>query len=715
VPLVSVILATRNDAGFLGEAVESVLRQTVADLELIVVDDASSDGTGDLLRNVDDTRLKVLRNDEQAGLATSLNLALDEVQGRYVARLDADDVALPARLERQVDRIARRDQPAIVGSAVLDIDADGEPGTVHRNPTSPLGIRWQMLFGSPFFHPTVLVDRDRVDRRRLRYDPSFLESEDYDLWARLLGRVDGANLREPLVLKRVHARQASLRRGDIQSSFQRQVALREIARVAPKLSGEQAELAWELGRGRATTPAAAAAYLDLLESFESLYGIDREVRDAAVRALLGAGQVARALRLGVAHPGRLAVRGARRRLRARRTRPRASSWLATLDVSRDHIRVAVVSPEPTPYRAPLFDRLAARPELDLTVIYAAPTVVGRTWSVRTNHQTEFLSGRRLPGLQRMLRHDYPVTPGITRALSRVRPHVVVVSGWSTFASQAALAWTRRHGTPYVLLVESHDLGPRAGWRRAVKGAVVPRLIGSAANVLVVGSAARESMVTRGARPEDVRVFANTVDIDAWGERADTLRARRSKLRTARGFDDDDVVVLSVGRLVAEKGIDTLLRAVAQTGDARLRVVLAGDGPEEARLRALAVELGVQLALAGNLPQEALAEEYVSADVFALLSLHETWGVVVNEAAASGLPLLLSDRVGAARDLVQPGENGFVVPPADVSAASAALAELAADGDRRSAFGRRSRELVRAWDYDESVENFVEAVREATAR
>jgi glycosyltransferase involved in cell wall biosynthesis len=223
------------------------------------------------------------------------------------------------------------------------------------------------------------------------------------------------------------------------------------------------------------------------------------------------------------------------------------------------------------------------------------------------------------------------------------------------------------------------------------------------------------MVARGARPEDVRVFANTVDIAAWSKRADTLRQRRSELRAGRGFREDDVVVLSVGRLVAEKGIDTLLRAVAKTGDARLRVVLAGDGPEANRLRALAAELGVQLTLAGNLPQEALAEQYVCADAFALLSLHETWGVVVNEAAASGLPLLLSDRVGAARDLVLPGENGFVVPAADVDAAAAALTERAADADRRSALGRRSRDLVGAWGYDESVENFVEAVREATAR
>ena len=81
-------------------------------------------------------------------------------------------------------------------------------------------------------------------------------------------------------------------------------------------------------------------------------------------------------------------------------------------------RVAVVSPEPTPYRAPLFDAIAERPEIDLTVIYAAETVAGRTWTVEPRHRAVYLRGAGVPGARRILHHDYPVTPGILRALSR---------------------------------------------------------------------------------------------------------------------------------------------------------------------------------------------------------------------------------------------------------------------------------------------------------
>ena len=246
-----------------------MLGQTVQDLELIVIDDASTDETPDLLAGVGDERLVVLRNDEQAGLAASLNRGLDAAAGRYVARLDDDDIAVPERLERQLARIRAEPKVAIVGSAVVDLDAEGERGRTHRLPSGGAALRWHALFSSPFFHPTVLVDRETLDRHGLRYDAAFLESEDYDLWTRLFAFAEGANLPEPLVEKRVHAGQASLRRSDVQQSFQRQVALREIARLAPGLGEDQAELAWGLGSGRAApTKEAGEALLELLDAFE---------------------------------------------------------------------------------------------------------------------------------------------------------------------------------------------------------------------------------------------------------------------------------------------------------------------------------------------------------------------------------------------------------------------------------------------------------------
>jgi glycosyltransferase involved in cell wall biosynthesis len=231
-------------------------------------------------------------------------------------------------------------------------------------------------------------------------------------------------------------------------------------------------------------------------------------------------------------------------------------------------RVTVVSPEPTPYRSLLFDRIAARDDVDLTVVYAGRSVADRTWTVTPEHRSVYLRGFRLPGARTVVRHDYPVTPGIVRALNASHPDVVVVSGWSTFASQAAVAWCRLKRIPYVLHVESHDLEPRPGWRRAVKRTVVPALVRGASSVLVVGTAARESVIARGAAPARVRVFANTIDVGRWIDRADKLAPA----------PHDGVVVVSVGRAVREKGLDVLEVAAADAG-VRLDLVTGGV-PEE---------------------------------------------------------------------------------------------------------------------------------------
>jgi glycosyltransferase involved in cell wall biosynthesis/GT2 family glycosyltransferase len=737
VPHVSVVIAAHDAAATLGAAVGSVLRQTVRELEVVVVDDGSSDDTPELLSRVTDPRLLVVRNDRRQGLAASLNRGLDTARARWVARLDADDVALPERLETQLARLDVARPPALLGSAVLEFREELRVGGVHEAPLGPTGVRWHALFGAPVFHPTVLVDRELLDRHGLRYETGFDESEDYDLWTRVLAHGEGDNVRQPLVLRRVHPGQASKRRRDLQRSLQRQVALREIGVLAPRLDPGAALLAWRAGVGDelASDEAglAADALLELLAVFSDRHrgAVGLSVaRSSTARALarvaVAADTVAkpgiarRALELDAGLPLAIAAARARRALVRQRLRPRAERLLADLHArwpegEQRPVRVTVVSPEPTPYRSPLFDRIAARPEVELTVIYAGETVAGRTWQVEPRHPSIVLDGVRVPGVRRALRHDYPVTPDVLRALRDADPDVVVAHGWSTFASQAAIVWSRRHGIPYVLLVSSHDAVDRARWRQAVRRPIVPPVVRGAWGGLALGTLSRESLVAHGLPPSRVRLFANTIDVGAVGEQAARLAATRPALREALGLRADDVAVLSAGRLAPEKAHDTLIHAVAAVEEAALSLVIAGEGPERAVLERLAGELGVRLTLTGDLPWERLLEAYVAADVFALLSTWEPWGVVVNEAAACGLPLVLSDGVGAAPDLLRDGENGTLVPAGDVTATAAALRRLAADPALRETQGARSRELVAGWGYEPSVESFVQTVLEASGR
>jgi len=723
-PLVSVVLAARDAEATIDEAVASVLRQAVERLELVVVDDGSIDGTGDRLAAIPDQRLRVLRNESPLGLGGALNVGLDAARGTFVARMDADDVALPGWLPRILGTIRSQHGLGVVGTGMIELRDDGSLGTVHRMPVGRRAVRWAGLFSSPFFHSTVVIDRTVLEEHGLRYDTAFGVSQDFELWTRMLALADGDNIRHAMVLYRQHMQQASRRRRDLQLELARRIGLREIARISPTLRSDEAELAWLAGSGRGVPRGrareAAEALSELVAAFQLRHG-GSEARHAAAWALARSpvtdpadrAALARvALRLDPALPVR-GLERLRRRRDARAERASAASWRAA--ERNEPVRVAIVLPEPTPYRTGMLDRLAERPELDLTVVYAARAVQQRAWEVHLRHHAVFVGGRRVPGAARILRHDYPLSVGVFHVLRESRPEVVVVSGWSTFAAQAAGAWCRRHRVPYALLVESNERDARPGWRLTVKNAVVPTVVGGAAEVLVVGTLAAESMRTRGVDPGRISVVANTVDVPRFGREADELASRRDVLRADVGLAPEDVAVLSVARLAAEKGLDTLVRAVASAGDPRLVLLLAGSGPERERLASLAAELGVRLVLLPEAPWERIVERYVLADVFALLSRHEPWGVVVNEAAACGLPLVLSDRVGAAFDLLHDGRNGVLVPVDDVAAAAAAIRGLAADLDRRRRAGEASREFVRAWGYEPSIENLIRVVQRVAGR
>jgi glycosyltransferase involved in cell wall biosynthesis len=378
------------------------------------------------------------------------------------------------------------------------------------------------------------------------------------------------------------------------------------------------------------------------------------------------------------------------------------------------LRVAYIAGEPSPWRAPHLDRIAVRPEIELTVVYAATTIQKREWSLDLQHDPIALRGPSLP-LSRILQHDYPLTPQIWRLLDRERFDVLVIAGWSLLATQLAVAWARVHYTPYLLVAENHLQEARPRWVRAVKSSVLRFVVPQAAGHLVPGTLAREHAEHYGARPDTVVLFPNTVDVDAYRLAAERLAPARERLRESLGIDPDAVVVTQVGRMMRQKGTDELLEAVAlaeRRAGSKLHLLLVGDGPLRPELEHRARELDLPVTFAGFRQGEALFECYAASDVSALLSHRETWGVVVNEAAAFGLPLLLTDAVGAGADLLRPGENGLLVRSGDVEGQADALVRLT-DGATRRRFGERSAELVASWGYDQSVESFIAAVRAAS--
>lgn len=200
-PRVSVLMAVHDGAPWVKDAVASVLAQTLEDLELIVLDDGSTDATPALLSGVADRRLRVERR-PRAGLTRALNAALALARAPIVARLDADDVALPERLARQIAFLDAHPEVGVLGSAAREVDEEGREVRVVRPPADDRTLRRALIRENPMVHSTVAMRRRDVEAVG-GYDPRFAVAQDYDLWIRLAGVTQLANLSEPLVVRRL--------------------------------------------------------------------------------------------------------------------------------------------------------------------------------------------------------------------------------------------------------------------------------------------------------------------------------------------------------------------------------------------------------------------------------------------------------------------------------------------------------------------------------
>ena len=208
-PLVSVVMPVRNAERHVREAVESVLAQSLQDLECLIVDDGSTDSTPGVLRELerDDRRVRILRQPPR-GLVPALNRGWSEARGRYVARMDADDVALVDRLDLQVRFLRRCDDVAVLGGAMQLMTAGGLEDQFLRHPTGPERVAAALTRACCIAHPTVMARREVVLESG-GYRGQYLHAEDYDLWLRLAERHRLDNLPQTLVRHRVHEGQVS--------------------------------------------------------------------------------------------------------------------------------------------------------------------------------------------------------------------------------------------------------------------------------------------------------------------------------------------------------------------------------------------------------------------------------------------------------------------------------------------------------------------------
>ncbi len=201
-PTVSVVLSVRNGANDLPRAIDTILRQTFSDLELIAVNNGSTDGTAEVLDGLCDPRVRVVHQDDM-GLAAALNRGIALARGRYIARQDHDDWAKPTRLQKQVAYLDANQDCAMIGTRAEIWVGDDKTERAHDHPCDNAALQFELLFDNPFVHSSMMLRKSALDVvGGYSNDPGRQPPEDYELWSRISRRFKVANLPERLTIYR---------------------------------------------------------------------------------------------------------------------------------------------------------------------------------------------------------------------------------------------------------------------------------------------------------------------------------------------------------------------------------------------------------------------------------------------------------------------------------------------------------------------------------
>jgi len=402
-------------------------------------------------------------------------------------------------------------------------------------------------------------------------------------------------------------------------------------------------------------------------------------------------------------------------------------------LNRKH-RVLLVATHPVQYAAPTFRRLADRPEVDILVAYCSlqgaergvdpefdvsvawdvPLLDGYPWLLVPNRSLR-------PGLGRFWGL---VNFGLWKLVRTGNFDAVVVYGYASCSVWIALLAAKSRGTPILLSTDTanlRNLGSGWWWKRLVKRPIIRLIYLKVADLLLIPSTATRRFLLSIGVPEERLVTTHyVVNNDFFTQAASEKKQGRVTARKAWDVPEKALVILYCAKLTPWKRPQDLLQSFATLHANRsnelppVYLVFAGDGPLGESLRVEAATLGIseRVRFLGFVNQSALPATYAASDVLVLPSQFDAWGLVVNEAMICGVPVVVSDQVGAGADLVIPGETGEVYPAGDVGVLGEILSRLLADPEELQRQGQVGCQRMESWSPREHVQGMLRAIEAA---
>lgn len=377
-------------------------------------------------------------------------------------------------------------------------------------------------------------------------------------------------------------------------------------------------------------------------------------------------------------------------------------------------RVVYIYEEPDPYRIPFFERVSRRDDIEQTVFYCGEAGKNRGGEIDLGDTESF--SHILPGFRIRLPFLTPlkVNPSIDIRLSNGGFDRVILGGFYHPTMLYSILWCRIHGVPYIINCESHFLNRRGWFKSLLKKVFYPFIVKNASAYLATGKFSSEYLIYYGADFKNIFYFPNTPDIEFFSENSKLSGDEKKKFKEDLGVSGRYVIIF-VGRMVEEKGVDTLIEAFRMVREkfSDVSLVLIGEGPLKEKYQDYVSSRKIpDVHFTGFVQNRELPRYYGMADIFVLPSRMEPWGVSVNEAMASGLPVILSDKVGSRGSLLKGGENGFMFKSEDYKELAKKIEKLLHNPEMMREMGKNSRSIVKKYDYSYCEQNLEWALREA---
>lgn len=357
-----------------------------------------------------------------------------------------------------------------------------------------------------------------------------------------------------------------------------------------------------------------------------------------------------------------------------------------------------------PYRVPLFNKISSWRGIDLEVLFYAKTEKNRAWNVPKNLNFKY---KIIPGLNLWLRNRAVyIKPYLFFYLLKRNPEYVIVGGFS-FAALLALLYCKIFNKRLLLWSDATPFSERTTGK--IRNAIRRILVRNSSAFIASGTEARKYFISLGAYPEKVAISIFTLDVEHFSSCCRKLFSKREEIKTRKGLSGR--IILYSGQLIKRKGVIYLLKAfkILQESMDNISLSILGSGKCEKELKDYCLENKLKVSFAGFVQQDSLPEYFTIAELFVFPSLNDQWGVVINEAIATGLPIICSKWVGAAKDLIKNDVNGYIINPQDVDTLVQKMKELLQDDKKRLEMGRKSQEMMKLCTIDKATNGFIHAI------